>query len=75
MFSLYFHYNEDTRYLTVFTMIAVILNLILNYYLVKKFNALGAAYATLITYSFYFLITAFTAIKKYNVPVFKKSDL
>ena len=56
-------------------MIAVILNLILNYYLVKKFNALGAAYATLITYSFYFLITAFTAIKKYNVPVFKKSDL
>ena len=75
MFSLYFHYNEDTRYLTMFTMVAVILNLILNYYLVKKFNALGAAYATIITYSFYFLITAFTAIKKYNIPVFKKGDL
>ena len=75
MFSLYFHYHEDTRYLTMFTMVAVILNLILNYYLVKKFNALGAAYATIITYSFYFLITAFTAIKKYNIPVFKKGDL
>ena len=75
MFSLYFHYNEDTGYLSIITVFAVFLNLVLNYYLVNMFNAMGAAYATLITYSFCFLITAFISIKKYNLPTFKKEVL
>lgn len=72
MFSLYFHYHEDTKYLSVFTLMALITNIILNYYLIAKFNALGAAYATLITYTLYFIITAIVAIKKYNLPLLKK---
>lgn len=75
MFCLYFHYNEDTSYLSIITVFAVFLNLVLNYYLVNMFNAMGAAYATLITYSFCFLITAFISIKKYNLPILKKEVL
>lgn len=75
MFSLYFYYHEDTKYLSIFTIIALITNIILNYYLIAKFNAMGAAYATLITYTLYFLITATVAIKKYNLPVLKKETL
>ncbi len=75
MFSLYFVYNEDTGYLSIITIFAVLLNLVLNYYLVNTFNAMGAAYATLITYSFCFLISAFISIKKYNLPTLKKEVL
>lgn len=64
--------NKDKEILII-TMIGAIINVILNYFFIKSFGILGAAWASLITqllililfiYEFYFRIKFFNTVKK-----------
>ena len=49
MFSLSFHYSKRTTLNAVIVIIAAIVNVILNIYLVNKFNFIGAAYSMFVS--------------------------
>lgn len=49
------YYREKTKYLAVGTVCTALINIILNYYFIKQFGYVVAAYTTLITYILYFL--------------------
>lgn len=46
----YYIYLKKNNLIILFSALSIVLNLVLNYFLVLKFNIIGAAYATLITY-------------------------
>lgn len=60
-----------TGYMAVVTTISALLNLVLNFYLVKVNGALGAAQATLITFIFMSLIVWWYSVKLYPMPWFR----
>lgn len=49
------YFYEKTKMIGIGTTFAAILNIILNYYAIKYFGYIGAAYTTLITYIIYFM--------------------
>jgi O-antigen/teichoic acid export membrane protein len=73
MYTLVFPYGVHvgkTSYLGVTTMIATLLNLIANYYLIQINGALGAAQATLISYLFMFGMVWWYSNRIYPMPWF-----
>lgn len=52
------HYHKKTKGITINTVIAAILNLILNYLFIPKFGYIAAAYTTLISYFVSFILHA-----------------
>lgn len=57
------YYFGKTKYIAVGTMLAAIVNIVLNYLFIGKFGYVAAAYTTLITYILYFLFHYFLAKK------------
>lgn len=68
IFANYIHYSGKTYIFSLLAIVNVGLNLVLNYYLIHQYKAMGAAYATVISYFITMLITAFIAQRLYPMP-------
>ena len=71
MYSLVFPYlvhKDKTQFVGVSTVTAAILNLIANYFLIQHFGAVGAAQATLISFTVLFLGVWWYAQRIYPMP-------
>lgn len=66
-FVLYFKKNI---YLTYIAFVKIIINLLLNYFLIKHYGVVGAAYATAISFFIEFLMTHFVCRSIYSLPWF-----
>lgn len=74
MYTLVFPYGVHvgkTSYLGIITFSAAIINLIVNYFLIKMNGVIGAAQATLISYMFMFAAVWWYSNKLYPMPWFK----
>jgi len=68
MITNYIFYEEKTYLLSWMTIIAAVTNIILNYFLIKSFGAIGAAQATTITFLLQFILTWLLASKVHKMP-------
>lgn len=64
------YYYEKTNYIAIGTCIAAGLNIVMNYFGVKLFGSIAAAYTTLIIYALYFCIHYYIAIKVHKSSLF-----
>lgn len=64
------YFYEKTNYIAIGTCIAAILNIIMNYFGIKQFGSIAAAYTTLIIYLIYFLIHYFLSVKIHGQQIF-----
>lgn len=64
------YYYEKTNYIAGGTCAAAVLNIIMNYFGIKYFGSIAAAYTTLIIYLIYFLIHYFLAVKIHGRQIF-----
>lgn len=60
----YYLYYKKSRIIGLFSIVGIFINLVLNYYFILYFGAIGAAYATLITY---FIISILAVIFKGSI--------
>jgi O-antigen/teichoic acid export membrane protein len=70
----YIFYSENTKILSLITLFISILNLVLNYFLILKFGAVGAAFSTTISYFVKFLLVWFFSAKLYKMPWMLKEE-
>ena len=68
----YLKKNSILSYLAVFN---ITTNLLLNYFFIREYGAMGAAYATVISYFLFFLITAIISHRLYPMPWFQFGDV
>ncbi len=66
----YIYYQKKTHLITFLTFGAGLLNLVLNYLLIQRCGAIGAAYATAISYFTFFLVAWWLSNKIYPMPWF-----
>ena len=75
--SYYFDYafqiTKTTWLQSIPPMVAAVINCVLNYVLIRSFGLIGAAYATLISYAVYLLITTVFSNRVFNFPNFPLS--
>lgn len=64
---------KKTKLITILTISSALINIGLNFIFVPKNGALGAAYATLITFIFFFIIKYYLSIKCYFIPFLWKN--
>lgn len=62
-FSIYLLYEKRTGVIAVNTVIAAILNLVLNYFLIPEYKAVGAVIATVVSYMVLFFLHFFAVTK------------
>lgn len=66
-------YHKKTVIVSIGSILAAIINIILNYYLIPEFNYFGAAIATMLSYfmlfCFHFFCANFVIKKKYNIQL------
>lgn len=70
IFSGFIHFSKKTHILAGLAIINVATNIILNYFLIKAYGAIGAAYATVISYALIFFLVVIFARKQHNIPYF-----
>lgn len=68
MFAGYLFYLKKTWTLSIIAIFNTVLNLVLNYILIREYGAIGAAYATLISYFCFFILVAFVSQRLYPMP-------
>ena len=68
MFFPYFLLMNKTSYLPVILVTAALFNLLFNYFLIKKFGAIGAAYATVLAWLVAALLSFLAINKHYEMP-------
>src|SRR5690606_15270595 len=69
-------YDKKTKLIAKLSLSSAMLNIGLNYILIKFNGITGAAQATMITFLFFMVIVLVTTLKKYKMPwidIFKKS--
>ena len=64
-------YLKKTKILFYFSFVNIILNIILNYFMILNFGAIGAAYATTISFFLFFLTISIYSNFSYPLPWFK----
>lgn len=64
------YYREKTKYIAAGTMAAALMNIVLNYYFIRHYGYVAAAYTTLATYVLYFLFHYLLAWKIEGKSVF-----
>lgn len=64
----YIFYEKRTVILSILTFTSLILNFILNYFLIHKFGTIGVAYATAITIGVFFIFVFIIANKIHKMP-------
>lgn len=67
------YYFEKTKFIALGTICAAIINIVLNFIVLKRFSYVSAAYTTLFTYFVYFLFHYFLSKKIFNKNLFSKS--
>lgn len=70
MIGNYILYAQKTSYLSSVTFLIAIVNVALNYLLIRKYGAIGAAMATSIVYFMRFILTWILSSKVYKMPWF-----
>ncbi len=60
---------KRTDKIIMYSFIAAIINTLLNITLIPRFNIMGAAYATLISYAFYFFVITTSAFSFLSFPI------
>ncbi|HXB41970.1 MAG TPA: polysaccharide biosynthesis C-terminal domain-containing protein [Bacteroidia bacterium] len=70
LFSAVIFYKKKTKFMGILSVLNISLNALLNYFLIKEFGAIGAAYATTISFFVVLIITAFYSHKLYPMPWF-----
>lgn len=68
MVTNYIFFAQKTSYLAGVTFMAAILNIGLNYFLIGRYGAIGAAQATTIIYLIQFILTWILSSKVYKMP-------
>ena len=68
LFANFIFFSKRTKTLAIITFVSTILNLFLNYILIKEQGVIGVAYATAITWFIYFL-TTFLVVKMKIYPL------
>lgn len=71
IFFPYLIHISKTQFLAVSTFVAAILNLILNYFFIKIYGAIGATYATVVAFTVSALLVFWYQQKNYYMPWFK----
>lgn len=71
MVTNYILFAEKTAQLATITIIAALINLVLNYFFIKEFGAIGAAQATTVTFFVQFILTWYLASKVHKMPWFE----
>lgn len=64
------YYYEKTKFVAIGTVLAALINMILNYIFIGRFGYIAAAYTTLFTYILYFLFHYFLAFKIHKATLF-----
>ena len=67
--SLLTYYYKKTQYIAVGTVMAAILNIVLNYYFIKKYGYVAAAYTTLFCYFVYFVFHYILSFKLSGIKI------
>lgn len=75
MVTKYISYEEKTHILSLMTLVAAATNIVLNYFLINYFGAIGAAQATTLTYLIQFIITWYLASGVHKMPRFNISAI
>jgi O-antigen/teichoic acid export membrane protein len=68
IFAGYIFYSGKTGILGVLAIVNVVLNILLNYFLIKAFGPMGAAYATCISFFVVSVIIVWKANRLYPLP-------
>lgn len=64
----YVFFLDKTKYLPVLTIIGALVNIALNYYLIKEYGYVGAAVASLLTKIFFAVLVYYFSQKLYSIP-------
>jgi O-antigen/teichoic acid export membrane protein len=64
------YYYSKTKYIAYGTMLAALINIILNFLFINHYGYVAAAYTTLFTYMFYFGIHYFLSKRLFNYKLF-----
>jgi O-antigen/teichoic acid export membrane protein len=67
-FSNYIFYAKETGFLAWISILNITLNVSLNYFLIHKYGAIGAAYATCISFLIFSIIIILKSIKLFPLP-------
>jgi len=59
---------EKTKYLPILTLFGAFVNIVLNFFLIKSYGFMGAAYASIITKIFFTSITYFVSQRLFYIP-------
>jgi O-antigen/teichoic acid export membrane protein len=70
-FDLAFHISKKTKLLVIPTTVAAISNILLNVLLIPKYSAVGAAYATLLSYFLGIGVSIILGSKQKKLPILK----
>ena len=68
IFFPYLVHIDKTSFLGISTVIAAVLNLIFNYFLIKEFGAIGAAYSTVLSFIVSAILVFWYQNKHFNMP-------
>ncbi len=68
IFTGFIFFYKKTKILTVLSVVNVIVNLVLNYLLIVRYGAIGAAYATTISFFIFFVLIAYFGNKLCPLP-------
>ena len=74
----YLHCNKQVTLMSFWSLLAIVANPILNYYLIKMYGGIGVAIATILTYGFCAIgtgISAFLIIKKISTQTAAMKEL
>jgi O-antigen/teichoic acid export membrane protein len=71
VFTGYIFYSSKTIYLAYLAIVNVVLNITLNYFLISRYQTIGAAYATLISFIVMFFITMAISTRLVKMPWLK----
>lgn len=61
-------YDKRTKLVAVLSISSAILNIVLNYFLIKLNGITGAAQATMLTFLFFMLVILYMTLKSYKMP-------
>lgn len=64
----YIVYEKKTSVLSILTFSSLLLNLVLNYFFIQTYGAIGVAYATAVTIGFFFIVVFYVANRFHKMP-------
>lgn len=75
LFSDYIFFLKKTKILAYLAIVNVMLNFALNFYLINQFGAIGAAYATTLSFLVVFILIAIISNRLFPMPWFRFKEI